>query len=69
MVVTQLENDTSRCFVPEILVDFLEKQIRQGRERFQPGSFFIHGVCLLVDISGFTKISGTFCEITRYDDR
>ena len=45
------------CFVPEILVDY----IKQTEQELRPTSFFIHGVCLLVDISGFTKLSGDFC--------
>lgn len=27
-----------------------------------PSSLFFHGVCLLADISGFTRLSGAFCE-------
>lgn len=53
---------TARCFVPEILVDFIRKKLQQGREHLEPGSFFLQGVCLLVDISGFTKLSGEFCD-------
>ncbi len=47
------------CFVPEMLVDYLNKS---NIKILQPASFFLHGVCLLVDISGFTKLSGQFCD-------
>lgn len=53
---------TAKCFVPEILVDFIQKKLVQGREHLEPSSFFLQGVCLLVDISGFTKLSGEFCD-------
>jgi len=42
-----------------MLVDFLNKS---NIKVLQPASFFMHGVCLLVDISGFTKLSGQFCD-------
>ena len=52
--------EMSRCFVPEILVDYLKQQ--SEKNALEPGSFFLQGVCLLVDISGFTKLSGEYCE-------
>jgi uncharacterized membrane protein YgcG len=50
------------CFVPEILVDYLHRRNEAGISYLEPSSFFLHGVCLLVDISGFTKLSGDFCD-------
>ena len=50
--------ETGRCFVPELLIDQLKLVGSQG---VKPSSISIHGVCLLVDISGFTKLSGDFC--------
>jgi class 3 adenylate cyclase len=55
-------NDSAHCFVPELLVDHLNKNIQRGKGNIEPDSFFLHGVCLLVDISGFTKLSGDFCD-------
>jgi class 3 adenylate cyclase len=54
-----------KCFVPEMLVDFIEKNCENGKEGLEPCSFFIQGVCLLVDISGFTKLSGEYCNLGR----
>jgi class 3 adenylate cyclase len=58
-------DDTANCFVPEMLVEFIDKRLQQGQEGIEPASFFINGVCLLVDISGFTKLSGDFCEMGK----
>eukprot|EP01032_Pedospumella_encystans_P018071 gene18071-20584_t len=49
---------TARCFVPETLIDYINNHVKG---ELRPASFFLHGVCLLVDISGFTKLSGAFC--------
>lgn len=49
---------TARCFVPETLIDYIHNRVKG---ELKPASFFIYGVCLLVDISGFTKLSGAFC--------
>ncbi len=53
------DSDSSLRFVPEMLVDYINKR---NRNDLEPASFFVHGVCLLVDISGFTKLSGDYCE-------
>ena len=58
-------NETAHCFVPEILVDFIDKNFQQGKVGLEPASFFINGVCLLVDISGFTKLSGDYCLLGK----
>ena len=42
-----------------MLVDFINKR---NEKELEPASFFVHGVCLLVDISGFTKLSGEYCS-------
>lgn len=64
------------CFVPEILISLIndcnalkppqnKTDRNSGRKistcSLNPQSHFFHGVCLLVDISGFTKLSGRFC--------
>jgi hypothetical protein len=33
-----------------------------GKESLKAKSFFFRGVCLIVDISGFTALSGSFCD-------
>ncbi len=60
-IMDESMDDTAKCFVPEMLVDYIHKNIRLGKEGLEPASFYINGVCLLVDISGFTKLSGDFC--------
>ena len=50
------------CYVPELLVDYLNKN---NIRVLKPASFFMNGVCLLVDISGFTKLSEKFCDQGR----
>jgi class 3 adenylate cyclase len=49
---------TARCFVPETLIDYIHNKVHG---ELKPATFFLKGVCLLVDISGFTKLSGAFC--------
>ena len=61
MMEDSISNETAKCFVPEMLVDFLSQNLIKGKDNVEPASFFIQGVCLLVDISGFTKLSGDFC--------
>jgi len=53
------KSEPALCFVPEMLVDYLNKS---SIRLLEPASFFMHGVCLLVDISGFTKLSSQFCD-------
>jgi class 3 adenylate cyclase len=62
---TDDHGDTAKCFVPEMLVEFINKNVSAGREYVEPTSFFLSGVCLLVDISGFTKLSGDFCGMGK----
>jgi hypothetical protein len=57
--------ETAKCFVPEMLMDFIDRNMQNGKEGLEPSSFFLHGVCLLVDISGFTKLSGDFCSMGK----
>ena len=58
-----------RCFVPELLVCLLKQKIEKYQEHeienLKPVSIFIRGVCLLVDISGFTKLSAEFCSLGK----
>ena len=61
----ELIDDTANCFVPEMLVDYIDKHLQQGKGGIEPASFFLNGVCLLVDISGFTKLSGEFCNLGK----
>lgn len=55
------KSDLAHCFVPELLTNFIRKSVREGKNKIDPTSFFLKGVCLLVDISGFTMMSETFC--------
>ena len=54
-----------KCFVPNILIDIVKNNIEHGNEHIEPMSMFLTGVCLIVDISGFTKLSGTFCNLGK----
>mmetsp|Transcript_4424 Transcript_4424/g.7220 ORF Transcript_4424/g.7220 Transcript_4424/m.7220 type:complete len:475 (+) Transcript_4424:188-1612(+) len=56
---------TNRCFVPEILVEYISSTLPQLKEGLEPTSFFVDGVCVLVDISGFTRLSGTYCALGK----
>ena len=58
------DEDVAR-FVPEMLVELISRNARRGKEGLEPSSFFFQGVCLLVDISGFTKLSGDFCNLGK----
>ena len=53
--------EIAHCFVPQILLEFIKNKVRQNKNKIEPASFFINGVCLLVDISGFTMMSEKFC--------
>jgi class 3 adenylate cyclase len=61
----ELSTECAKCFVPAMLVDFIERNCESGKEGLEPCSYFIQGVCLLVDISGFTKLSGEYCSLGR----
>jgi hypothetical protein len=58
-------NELNQCFVPEMLIEHINELTGQGKEALEPSSFFVHGVVLLVDISGFTKLSGSFCAMGK----
>jgi class 3 adenylate cyclase len=51
--------NSTRCFVPDILSKHL---LEINADELAPVSLTVHGVCLLVDISGFTRLSGSYCE-------
>lgn len=53
--------DNTSCFVPEILMSHLTDLLDNQEFGIRPFSRFIFGACLLVDISGFTKLSSQFC--------
>ena len=56
------KSESALCFVPEILVEFINRNVHRKKNVLEPTSYFIQGVCLLVDISGFTKLSGEYCS-------
>jgi len=55
----------NHCFVPEMLINHISSHMRMGHESLEPSSFFLDGAILLVDISGFTKLSGSFCALGK----
>eukprot|EP01038_Epipyxis_sp_PR26KG_P004453 gene4453-6298_t len=54
--------DANKSFVPEFLINQVITIIKkENREALRPFSCFVEGTILLVDISGFTRLSGEFC--------
>ena len=52
-----------KSFAPDLLMTYtLERNVRSEKMELEPFSVFFDGVCLLADISGFTRLSGKFCE-------
>ena len=52
-----------KSFAPDLLMNYtLERNARNEKRKLEPFSIFFDGVCLLADISGFTRLSGKFCE-------
>jgi hypothetical protein len=51
-----------RSFVPRLLNNYITSRVLGGKESLKAKSFFFRGVCLIVDISGFTALSGSFCD-------
>ena len=58
-------SNATRCFVPSLLVDIINNRVSCGKELMEPVSSFVSGVCLVVDISGFTKLSAEFCLLGK----
>jgi class 3 adenylate cyclase len=54
-----------KCFLPSMLVDIIRCNVIRGQEYIEPLSIFMNGVCLVVDISGFTRLSGEFCGMGK----
>ena len=52
-------------FVPGTLLSFLRKQGTDYIASLRCASFFMNVYVLLVDISGFTKLSGSFCKMGK----
>jgi class 3 adenylate cyclase len=52
-------------FVPSLLCDVVNDRVARGKDYVEPTSVFMNGVCLVVDISGFTKLSGEFCLLGK----
>jgi class 3 adenylate cyclase len=57
--------ENSKSFVPEMLLSCLVGMMNNDKMNITPTSFFFHGICLLVDISGFTRLSGQFCAMGK----
>ena len=64
-VLTETENDAedhlSVSFCPDLLYEYL--QIVQTDPILLPGTRYFSGTLLLVDVSGFTKLSGQLCDL------
>lgn len=55
--------NTIKSFAPDMLMSFtLEKGFHLDGVFLKPYSVFFDGVCLLADISGFTRLSGQYCS-------
>ena len=55
--------NTIKSFAPDMLMAFtLEKKFHLVEASLTPFSVFFNGVCMLADISGFTRLSGNFCS-------
>jgi class 3 adenylate cyclase len=52
-------------FVPTLLCDAVNDRAARGRDFVEPVSSTFNGVCLVVDISGFTKLSGEYCLLGK----
>eukprot|EP00981_Chlorochromonas_danica_P014457 scaffold8015_cov165-Ochromonas_danica.AAC.15 len=53
--------DTTTSFIPEVLLHHLSEKVQSQEFAIEPASKMIFGACLLVDISGFTRLSSDFC--------
>ena len=52
-----------KSFAPDMLMTYtLENKFHLKGTKLCPFSIFFDGVCLLADVSGFTRLSGKFCE-------
>eukprot|EP01031_Cornospumella_fuschlensis_P031943 gene31943-38621_t len=56
-----INSNVSHCFVPEVLIKHLATKIQNQDVVLSPHAEFFFAACLLVDISGFTKLSGYYC--------
>jgi hypothetical protein len=58
--------NTIKSFAPDMLMIYtIEKGFHSGAAELSPFSVFFDGVVLLADISGFTRLSGKFCDDGR----
>ena len=59
--------NTIKSFAPDLLMMYmLQRSALTEDAVMTPFSVFFDGVCLLADISGFTRLSGKFCEDGKY---
>ena len=59
--------NTIKSFAPDMLMAYtLSKGFHVEGVSLQPFSVFFEGVCMLADISGFTRLSGNFCSAGKY---
>jgi len=52
----------TKCYVPQMLLEIITHSYKcEPQYEIKPASFFFEGVCMIVDISGFTRLSGQYC--------
>ena len=54
--------NTIKSFAPDLLMIYTLEEMFHTQKTLTPYSTFFDGVCMLADISGFTRLSGKFCE-------
>ena len=54
--------NTIKSFAPDMLMIYTLEEMFHTQKTLTPYSTFFDGVCMLADISGFTRLSGKFCE-------
>ena len=59
--------NTIKSFAPDLLMIYMLRRVAVKEDAvISPFSVSFDGVCLLADISGFTRLSGKFCEGGKY---
>ena len=59
------EKANSKSYVPEMLLSHLSRILKKTKPIIEAESFNFPGVCLLCDISGFTRLSGDYCNLGK----
>lgn len=59
------QNNNCKSFVPGMLLSYLYRTLKSDSSDLHAESFTFKGIALLVDISGFTRLSGQYCELGK----